>query len=161
VYGVDLVCGMMGVEGPGALPQVKLMMESARRQLGRPTVKKLPCDKPLLLRLVGELVPQADLEGQKLTDLRTAIFCLLGFVLEGRWAEVSKLCPNDFTDYGGYMVAFIEVRKMSQHREGSFVPFMDSGEPKGVCALLRAYLAMIPVGNPDVSIFRHIDWGSS
>ena len=161
VYGVDLVCGMMGVEGPGALPQVKLMMESARRQLGRPTVKKLPCDKPLLLRLVGELVPQANLEGQKLTDLRTAIFCLLGFVLEGRWAEVSKLCPNDFTDYGGYMVAFIEVRKMSQHREGSFVPFMDSGEPKGVCALLRAYLAMIPVGNPGVSIFRHIDWGSS
>ena len=115
VYGVDLMCGMLGFEGPGGLPQVRLLIESAKRQLGRPTVKKLPCDKPLLARLVLELVPDPNLAGQNLIDLRTAVFCLLGFVLEGRWAEVSQLCPNDFTDYGSHMVAFIEVRKTSYH----------------------------------------------
>ena len=159
VYGIDLMCGMLGFEGPGRLPQVRLLIESAKRQLGRPTVKKLPCDKNLLAKLILELVPNPDLVGQNLIDLRTAIFCLLGFVLEGRWAEVSQLCPNDFTDYGEYMVAFIEVRKTSQHREGGFVPFMDSGEVRGACTLLRLYLDMIPVGGSDVPIFRKIDFG--
>ena len=49
VYGADLVCNMLGVEGPGSLGSVKSMMESARRQLSRPTQKKLPCDKPLFI----------------------------------------------------------------------------------------------------------------
>jgi hypothetical protein len=159
VYGIDLVCSMVGVEGPGTLSEVKLMMESARRQLGRPTVKKQACNKPLLIKLIQELVPDPSLVGQNLIDLRTAIFCLLGFVLEGRWAEVSKLCPSDITDYGSYMVAFIEVRKTSQHREGGFVPFMDSGEERGACALLRLYLSLIPSGNPDIPIFRRLDHG--
>ena len=162
VYGIDLMCGMMGFEGPGRLPEVKLLIESAKRQLGRPTIKKLPCDKPLLTRLILELVPNpTNLVAQNLIDLRTAIFCLLGFVLEGRWAEVSQLCPNDFTDYGEYMVAFIEVRKTSQHREGGFVPFVDSGEVRGACTLLRLYLGMIPPGNEDIPIFRHLDFGKS
>ena len=159
VYGVDLVCNMLGVEGPGGLGSVKSLMESARRQLGRPTQKKLPCDKPLLVRLIKELVPDPSLKGQNITDLRTAIFCLLGFVLEGRWVEVSQLCPDDITDYGNYMVAFIEVRKCSQHREGAFVPFIDSGEVRGACTLLRLFLAMIPPGNPSIPIFKHIDFG--
>lgn len=159
VYGVDLACAMMGVDGPGVLPAVKLMMESARRQLGRPTIKKRACDKPLLTDLILVLVPDVTLEGQNLLDLRTAVFSLLGFVLEGRWAEVSRLCPSDITDYGTHMVAFIEVRKTSQHREGCFVPFIDSGEVRGACTLTRSFLAMIPGGHPDVPIFRHIDWG--
>ena len=159
VYGIDLVCAMLGIDAPGALPHVKLMMESARKQLGRPTVKKVACDKPLLIKLVKELVPEPSLMGQNLIDLRTAIFCLLGFVLEGRWKEISQLCPSDITDYGSYMVAFIEVRKTSQHREGAFVPFMDSGEGRGACSLLRLYLNLIPRGNSNIPIFRHIDWG--
>jgi len=159
VYGVDLLCSMLGCPRPGSLPQVRLMMDSARRQLGRPTIKKQACDKPLLIRLVKSLVPLESLEGQNLTDLRTAVFCLLGFVLEGRWAEVSRLCPNDFIDYGDYITAFIEVRKCEQHREGCFVPFVDSGEARGACNLLRAFLKLIPEGSPDVPIFRHIDFG--
>jgi hypothetical protein len=159
VYGVDLMCNMLGYEGPGKQPQVLLLLESGRKQLGRPTIKKKACDKDLLMRLIAALIPDCTLQGQNLCDLRTAVFCLLGFVLEGRWAEVSQLCSHDFTDYGTHMVAFIEVRKCDQHREGSFVPFTDSKEPRGACSLLRAFLSMIPPGHDNVPIFRHLDRG--
>lgn len=160
VYGVDLMCSMLGFDRPGKASQVKLMMESARKQLGRPTIKKLACDKALLTRLVLGLVPDPSLEGLNLINLRTAVYCLLGFVLEGRWDEVSKLTLTDLTDYGSHFMAFIEVRKCDQHREGTFVPFVDSGEPRGACALLRMLLSVIPDDHPkDIPIFRHIDWG--
>jgi hypothetical protein len=159
VYGVDLLCHMLGFPGPGLQPQVQLMVESARKQLGRPIVKKKACNKGLVVKVVDALVTSATLEGQNLCDLRTAVFCLLGFVLEGRWAEVSELCTHDFTDYDSHMVAFIEVRKCDQHREGSFVPFVDSKESKGACTLLRAYLALIPAGHDNVPIFRRLDYG--
>ena len=158
VYALDLVCSMLGVTGPGSLAPVRAMLEAGRRQLGRPTVKKLPCNKELLVRLVINLVPQNGTP-QNLCDLRTAVFCLLGFVLEGRRNEIAAICPSDITDYGNYMVAFIEVRKCSQYREGAFVPFMDSGDVRGACNLLRYFLSLIPEGNPDVPIFRHLDWG--
>jgi hypothetical protein len=39
VYAIDLMCSLLGVEGPGKLGPVKGMLEAGRRQLGRPTVK--------------------------------------------------------------------------------------------------------------------------
>ena len=47
--------------------------------------------------------------------------------------------PADLTDYGEHFAAFIEVRKCDKFCEGSVVPFVDTGEIKGVCNLLRVF----------------------
>ena len=160
VYGVDLMCGMSNLPRPGSDPAVKLLVSSAKRQLGRPTIKKKACNKGNLVKVVNYLVPILDRkEGINLIDLRTALFCSLGFVLEGRWQELTGLHPDDLFDYGGHMVAFIEVRKTSQYREGAFVPFIDSGEEKGVCNLLRLYLSYLPEGSGHLPLFRRLDRG--
>jgi hypothetical protein len=83
----------------------------------------------------------------------------LGFVLTGRWAELSDLLPADLTDYGGHFAAFIEVRKCDKFREGSVVPFVDSGEVKGACNLLRVFMGLMPERTELLPLFRRIDRG--
>ena len=90
-------------------------------------------------------------------NLRTALYASLGFVLTGRWAELSDLVPADLTDYGEHFAAFIEVRKCDQFREGSVVPFVDSGEVEGVCNLLRVFMGLMPEGIELLPLFRRID----
>ena len=54
--------------------------------------------------------------------------------------------PAVWFDYGGHYTACIEVRKCDKFREGSVVPFVNSGEVKGVCNLLRVFLSLLPKG---------------
>ena len=42
--------------------------------------------------------------------------------------------------------AFVEVRKCDKFRGGSIAPFVDSGEVKGACNLLRVFLSLMPEG---------------
>ena len=55
VYGVNLVCSMLCLPGPGSLDSVKLMVTSARLQLARPTVKKKAASKLVIARLCDHL----------------------------------------------------------------------------------------------------------
>jgi hypothetical protein len=48
VYGVNLVCAMLSVPGPGILSSVSLMTSSARLQLARPTVRKKAASKMVI-----------------------------------------------------------------------------------------------------------------
>lgn len=159
VYGVDLVCSMLSVPGPGVRESVRLMVSSARLQLARPTVRKQAASKVVVARLCEHLLPGVDPSSWDWISLRTALFASLGFVLTGRWAELNDLTPADLSDYGDHCAAFVEVRKCDQHREGSVVPFVDSGELKGACSLLRLFLALLPVGSERLPLFRRIDRG--
>ena len=159
VYGVNLVCAMLSVPGPGILASVSLMTSSARLQLARPTVRKKAASKLVIARLCDHLLPGDDPAKWGWINLRTALYASLGFVLTGRWAELSDLLPADLTDYGGHFAAFIEVRKCDQFREGSVVPFVDSGEVKGACNLLRVFMGLMPEGSELLPLFRRIDRG--
>ena len=159
VYGVDLVCSMLSVPGPSSLSSVQLMVTSARLQLARPVVKKKAATKSVVARLCDSLLPGSDPAQWDWAKLRTALFATLGFVLTGRWAELNDLTPADLHDYGGHCTAFIEVRKCDQLREGSIVPFVDSGEVKGSCNLLRVFLSLMPEDSQHLPLFRRIDRG--
>ena len=160
VYGVNLVCAMLSVPGPGILASVSLMTSSARLQLARPTVRKKAASKLVIAKLCDHLLPGCDPAQWVWINLRTALFASLGFVLTGRWAELNELMPADLTDYGDHVAAFIEVRKCDKFREGSVVPFVDSGEVKGVCNLLRVFMSLMPEGSELKPLFRRIDRGS-
>ena len=53
----------------------------------------------------------------------------------------------------------MEVRKCDKFRGGSIVPFVDSGEVKGACNLLRVFLSLMPEGSERLPLFRRIDRG--
>ena len=57
VYGVNLVCAMLSVLGPGILSSVSLMTSSARLQLARPTVRKKVASKLVIAKLCDQLLP--------------------------------------------------------------------------------------------------------
>jgi hypothetical protein len=159
VYGVNLVCAMLSVPGPGTLASVSLMTSSARLQLARPTVRKKAASKLVIAKLCDHLLPGCDPSKWDWINLRTALFASLGFVLTGRWSELNELIPADLTDYGEHFAAFIEVRKCDQFREGSVVVFVDSGEVEGVCILLRVFMGLVPEGTELLPLFRRIDRG--
>ena len=60
VYGVNLVCAMLSVPGPGILSSVSLMISSARLQLARPTVRKKAASKLVIAKLCDHLLPGND-----------------------------------------------------------------------------------------------------
>jgi hypothetical protein len=159
VYGVNLVCAMLSVPGPGTLASVSLMTSSARLQLARPTVRKKAASKLVIAKLCDHLLPGCDPSKWDWINLRTALFASLGFVLTGRWSELNELIPADLTDHGEHFAAFIEVRKCDQFREGSVVPFVNTGEIKGVCNLLRVFMGLMPEGSELQPLFRRIDRG--
>ena len=49
------------------------------------------------------------------------------FCLEARIDDLIDLCPDSFFDYGGYIVVFVEHRKMDQNRQGDFSRYMTLG----------------------------------
>ena len=116
VYGVNLVCSMLCLPGPGSLDSVVLMVSSARLQLVRPTVKKKAASKLVIARLCDHLLPGVDPTQWDWIKMRTALYASLGFVLTGRWAKLSDLVPVDLFGYGEHCTAFIEVRKCDKFR---------------------------------------------
>ena len=157
VYAVDFVHGIMGLPKPGAEACIKLMLESARKALARPTVRKKPLTQEVVWKLIKHFVP--DMAFYTLNNLRFAVYCALAFVLEARFMDIIDVCPNNIVDYGDRMVVFLEMTKTDQYREGAFVPFMNSGEPQGAYALVEHLLDALPVGQEGLSIFRRVGWG--
>ena len=115
----------------------------------------------MIAKLCDYLLPGDNPDEWVWINLRTALYASLGCVLTGRWAELSDLLPADLTDYGEHVAAFIEVRKCDKFREGSVVPFVDSGEVKGVCNLLRVFMGLMPEGTELLPLFRRIDRGKA
>ena len=154
VYAIDFVLKLKGLPAVGSVGAVELVLGSAARQLGRPSKKKKVASKQLIEEVAERLL------GGKgnfdIANLRVVVFMMLAFVMEGRWDDVSGISPSHITDYGSYMVAFIEDSKTDQIREGEFVRFEDSGKELGVCNLLRKLINLLPEGTEEVSVFRRL-----
>ena len=157
VYAVDLVSRVKGTLEPGCNEQIQLLIVSARRQLGRPTVRKKAVGKDLLSVTILHLLP--DLSCIDLGKLRVAVFLVLSFVLVARWSEVAALRADQLFDYGEHLVAFLEMTKCDQFREGSFVPFVDSQQPRGAASLVRLYLTYFVGEDMSLPLIRGVDRG--
>lgn len=158
VYAVDFVHALMGLGKPGGEASVQLMLESAKRSLARPTVRKKAMSQEVVWKLIRHFVP--DMSAFTLNGLRYAVYCALAFVLEARFSDIIDICPDHIVDYGSRMVVFLEKSKMDRYREGAFVPFVNTGETQGAYALLETLLDALPVGQGDRSIFRRVGTGS-
>ena len=155
VYAVDFVHQIMGLPKPGEQNSIKLMLEGAKRMLARPVVRKAPLSIEAVKKLIRHFTP--DLQEYTLKGLRYSVYCALAFVLEARFDDIINICPDNIVDYGDRMVVFLEENKTDQYREGAFVPFVNSGEPLGVYALVTELLDRLPMGQNSKSIFRRVN----
>jgi hypothetical protein len=160
LYAIDFAHRVRGLDLPSTDPMFGLVIEAARKTLGRPTVRKKAATKELVKAIVRALIE--DPSNPKLSNLRVVLYCQLAFVLEARWDNVVEVCPNHIFDYDSHIVVFVERSKTDTYREGAFVPILDTGDPSGVCALLRFQLGAIAglgEGQGFKSIFRRVNWG--
>ena len=155
VYAVDFVHQVLGLCKPGANDSIKLMLEGAKRILARPVVRKKALPLEVVQKLIMHFVP--DLESISLNGLRFAVYCALAFVLEARFSDIIDICPDNIVDYGDRMVVFLEVGKTDQYRDGAFIPFLNSKDPRGAYALLTELLDALPFGQDSMSIFRRVN----
>jgi hypothetical protein len=153
VYALDFYSKLRGEPLLACCPRVGLVLEAAKRLLGRPTKRKRSLTKELVKEIARKLINLRDLN---ISALRLVVFLQLSYVMEARFDEASRLTPNSFVDYGDYIVAYIEDAKTDKYREGEFVRFEDSKETYGVCNLLRLLLTLIPEGTDTVPIFRRV-----
>lgn len=75
VYGLRWAHQVAGLESPTEHPIVQMAMEGARKQLGKPTVKKEPVTPEILI----ELVEKVGGARASLVDVRGLCICLLGY----------------------------------------------------------------------------------
>ena len=93
---------------------------ATRRALGRPVTKKTAILKSEVTAMLDFAIP--DFDHLDWYAFRAGLFAVLVFCLEARFDDLIDMCPGSFFDYGGYIVVFVEHRKMYQNREGEFVP---------------------------------------
>jgi hypothetical protein len=159
LYAVDFASKLRGFPTVGGESVIRMIVEAAKRKLGRPVQKKRPLTKELARSITESWIP--DLQSLDLVRLRTVLFLQLSFALAARWDDVCVICPDHIMDHGADMVIFMEHRKNDQQREGLFTPLVDSKDPKGVCELLRRWLALLPVTGDmgSLPIWRRVQAG--
>ena len=157
VYAVGFAHKLRGLDRPGAAAAVLLLIGSTGRALGRHVTKKTAILKSEVTAMLDFDIP--DFENLNWYTFRAGLFAVLAFYLEARFDDLIDLCPDSFFDYGGYIVVFVEHRKMDQNRQGEFVPIYDTGEPRPACALIRSVLSALAPADSALHIFRKIGTG--
>ena len=95
----------------------KVILQAAKRQVGRPIKKK----KPMTANIIREIVDKCAATQCSLKDLRTATFCTLGFAGFFRVDELGAIQPNQITFYDNYIEIKVPRSKTDVYREGNVV----------------------------------------
>lgn len=154
LYAVEFAQRLAGFDLVGSTPMITLIVDAAKRMLGRPAQKKRGLSKEMLGDIALKLLK--DMEKPDLCNLRVVVFLMMTFVLTARWDDIARVCPAHIFDYGDRIVVYVEHSKTDQAREGAFCAMSDSKTPLGACTLLRAILKLLPVGGDDLPIWRRV-----
>ena len=113
VYGLNWAHEMAGLDSPTSHPLVHAALEGARRQLGKPTVKKEPVTPEMLRSLVEKFGGR----NASLTDLRGLAICVLGYAGFLRYDEIAGLRFSDVKILEEHLDLFIASSKTCRQAE--------------------------------------------
>ena len=113
VYGL---IKMAGLDSPTNHQLVHAALEGARRQLGKPTVKK----EPVTPEMLQSLVEKFGGKNASLTDLRGLAICVLGYAGLLRYGEIAGLRFCDVSVLEDHLDLFIASSKTDKLRNGGF-----------------------------------------
>ena len=154
VYGLRWAHQVAGLESPTEHPIVQMAMEGARKQLGKPTVKK----EPVTPEILKELVEKVGGARASLVDVRGLCICLLGYAGFLRHDEIVKLQFSDILFKQGHVELTIRSSKTDKYRDGDTVVIARTGSPACPVAMLDRYITMVkePAGSSK-QLFRPIN----
>ena len=147
-----------GLEDPTSHALVKMVRESAVRNLGKGHNKKLPISASDIKNIVKKFAG----DNASLMDLRTVCLCLLCFSGFMRFDEVANLkyCDIDFEE--SYVRVFIEKSKTDQFRDGSWVYIAKSYSLACPVTVLKRYLTFANFrSGSEKYIFRSVSYFKS
>ena len=118
VYGIRWAHNLFGLSNPCESNLVKGILESAKRSLSRPMVKKEPVTPDMIFNICQKFVSLY----ASLSDLRTAAICVTAYAGFLRFSELAYLrcCDVKFCD-DKYVELFIAKSKTDIYRNGNVV----------------------------------------
>ena len=118
VYGIRWAYNLFGLSNPCESNLVKGILESAKRSLSRPIVKKEPVTPDMIFNICQKYASVY----ASLSDLRTAAICVTAYAGFLRFNELAYLscCDVKFCD-DKYVELFIAKSKTDIYRNGNVV----------------------------------------
>ena len=140
-------------ENPCADKMMDLIIEGAKRILGRPIAKKEPIT-PIHLQKIIDLYG-ADMDNLK--NLRICAMFLIGFAGFLRYSEIANLKMCNITNFDNYICLIIESSKTDVYRRGNCVNISKTSEQTCPVTWLLRYikLAGLRFGS-DEYVFRSV-----
>jgi len=132
---VSWIHATAGLASIVAHPFVRATLEGLQRTLAKPVTKK----EPITVDMLEAIISDAERSG-RLTDLRLATVCLLGFSGFLRFDELINLRPCDFDIQTSMMSVKIVWSKTDQLRQGDSVVIARTGTSTCPVAMLECYL---------------------
>ena len=136
VYGLNWAHEMAGLDSPTSHPLVHAALEGARRQLGKPTVKK----EPVTPEMLWSLVEKFDGRNASLTDLRGLAICVLGYAGFLRYDEIAGLRFSDVKILEEHLDLFIASSKTDKLRNGDSVLIARTGNSTCPVGIIQRYI---------------------
>ena len=137
VYGIRWEHDLFGLSNPCDSNLVKGILESAKRSLSRPIVKKEPVTPDMVLGICRKFASA----NANLSDLRTAAICVTAFAGFLRFNELANLrsCDVKFCE-DKYVELFIAKSKTDIYRNGNVVLLAKTGHITCPYNLLNRYI---------------------
>ena len=145
LYGIRWAHNLYGFSDPCGSNLVKGILESAKRSLSRPVVKKEPVTPEMIVKICQKFASVS----ASLSDLRTAAICVTAYAGFLRFNELFYLrcCDVRFCDEK-YVELFNTKSKTDIYRNGNVVVLAKTGNITCPFSLLSRY---VQVGNIDLS----------
>ena len=156
-YGISWAhCIAVGIQDPTCNMLPRLVVEAAKRQLGRETVKKDPITPDILEKIVSSS------DKSCLKSQRVVVICLLSYAGFLRYNEMANVRRCDIQFFESHFDLFIEKAKNDVYRDGNHVVIAKTGNITCPYKALQGYLdlAQIPADS-DEYIFRNITYFKS
>lgn len=137
VYGIRWAHDLFGLSNPCDSNLVKGILESAKRSLSRPIVKKEPVTPDMVFSICQKFASA----NANLSDLRTAAICVTAFAGFLRFNELANLrcCDVKFCK-DKYVELFIAKSKTDIYRNGNVVLLAKTGHITCPYNLLNRYI---------------------
>lgn len=152
LYGIRWAHNLYGFSNPCESNLVKGILESAKRSLSGPVVKK----EPVTPEMISKICQKFASVYASLSDLRTAAICVTAYAGFLRFNELAFLrcCDVKFCD-GKYVELFIAKSKTDIYRNGNVVVLAKTGHITCPFSLLSRYVQVARIDlSSNLKFFR-------
>ena len=158
-YGINWIYTVAGRDpNPCNNCWLRLCLDSCRRKLAKPTQRK----EPITRLMIQAIVRQYGHDSASISDLRTAVLCLLSYAGFLRFNETIHIRRSDISFNETFCRIYLPQSKTDVYRQGQQVLIARTGNFTCPVAMLERYLSSCNISpTSDEYIFRSVQYNSS